>query len=91
VLEKLGLEVDRSIGKLKMTVYWVLAPCCLIEVYRCFGGTCYLHHQGTAAARKTANFILAAVRTRNLTLLVGYLMKFYQLHLLYSVELFHDY
>jgi hypothetical protein len=29
-----------------MTVFWVVAPCSLIEVYQRFRGTCCLHHQG---------------------------------------------
>jgi hypothetical protein len=31
---------------LKMAVFWVLAPCSLVEVYRRFRGACCLHHQG---------------------------------------------
>jgi hypothetical protein len=30
---------------MNMTVFWDFAPCCLIEVYRPFWSTCYLHHQ----------------------------------------------
>jgi hypothetical protein len=30
---------------LKMAVFWVVAPCSLVEVYH-FRGTCCLHHQG---------------------------------------------
>jgi hypothetical protein len=29
---------------LKMTVFWIVAPCSLIEVYRPFRGACCLHH-----------------------------------------------
>jgi hypothetical protein len=29
-----------------MTVFWVVAPCSLGEVYRRFKGACCLHHQG---------------------------------------------
>jgi hypothetical protein len=29
-----------------MAVFWVVAPCSLVEVYRCFRGTHSLHHQG---------------------------------------------
>jgi hypothetical protein len=32
---------------LKMAVFWVVAPCSLVEVYQRFRGTCCLHHQGT--------------------------------------------
>jgi hypothetical protein len=31
---------------MKMAVFWVVAPCILVEVYRLFRGTCCLHHQG---------------------------------------------
>jgi hypothetical protein len=31
---------------MKMAVFWVVAPGSLVEVYRRFRGTCYLHHQG---------------------------------------------
>jgi hypothetical protein len=29
-----------------MTVFWDIAPCCLVEVYRRFRGAYCLHHQG---------------------------------------------
>jgi hypothetical protein len=59
---------------MKMAVFWVVAPCILVEVYRRFGGACCLHYQGDdhpddvgsrhgATTQKTAIFILAAVRT----------------------------
>jgi hypothetical protein len=28
-----------------MTVLWVVAPCCLVEVFRRFRGAFYLYHQ----------------------------------------------
>jgi hypothetical protein len=31
---------------MRMTVFWVVAPCSLVEVYRRFIGACSLHHQG---------------------------------------------
>jgi hypothetical protein len=30
----------------KMSVFWVVALCSLVEVYQRFGGPCCLHHQG---------------------------------------------
>jgi hypothetical protein len=30
----------------KIAVFWVVAPCSLVEVHRRFRGTCCLHHQG---------------------------------------------
>jgi hypothetical protein len=35
-------ENDRS----KMAVFWVVAPCSLVEVYRRFRRACCRHHQG---------------------------------------------
>jgi hypothetical protein len=34
---------------MKMTVFWVVAPCSPVEVYRRFIGTCCLHHKGDEA------------------------------------------
>jgi hypothetical protein len=34
---------------LKMTVFWNVAPCSLVEVYRRFRGTLCLHHQGDSS------------------------------------------
>jgi hypothetical protein len=31
---------------MKMAVFWVVAPCSLVEVYQRFRGPCRLHHQG---------------------------------------------
>jgi hypothetical protein len=31
---------------MKSAVFWVVAPCSLVEVYRRFRGACCLHHQG---------------------------------------------
>jgi hypothetical protein len=50
---------------MKMAVFWVVAPCSLVEVYQRFRGPCCLH-------QKTAIFILAAVRTSNLTYILAY-------------------
>jgi hypothetical protein len=30
---------------MKMAVFWVVAPCSLVEVYQRFRGPCCLHHQ----------------------------------------------
>jgi hypothetical protein len=45
-----GIEVRFEVltaSSMKMTVFWVVAPCSLLEVYRRFRGTCCLHHQGS--------------------------------------------
>jgi hypothetical protein len=61
-----------------MAVFWVVAPCSMIEVYRCFRGACCLHHQGEtytrlygATTKKTAVFIIAAVRNFTILVLCG--------------------
>jgi hypothetical protein len=33
-----------------MAVFWVVAPCSLVAVYRPFRGTCCIHHQGDASS-----------------------------------------
>jgi hypothetical protein len=33
-------------ASMKMTVFWDVRLCCLVEAYRRFRGTCCLHHQG---------------------------------------------
>jgi hypothetical protein len=39
-------EQDFTAASMKMAVFWVVAPCSLVEVYQRFRGTCCLHHQG---------------------------------------------
>jgi hypothetical protein len=61
--------------QLTKIVFWVVAPCSVVEVHRRFRSAWCLHHQGNfpssrlhgATTQKTAIFILAAVRTWNLT------------------------
>jgi hypothetical protein len=40
-----GFEVLTAVS-MKFAVFWVVAPCSLVEVYQCFRGPCCLHHQG---------------------------------------------
>jgi hypothetical protein len=40
-----GVEV-LLVARMKMAVFWVVAPCSLVEVYQHFRGPCCLHHQG---------------------------------------------
>jgi hypothetical protein len=46
-------------ASMKMVVFWVLAPCSLVDAYQNFRGTCYLQHQDedSAATQETAIFI----------------------------------
>jgi hypothetical protein len=37
---------------MKIAVFWVAAPCSLVEVYQRFGGPCCLHHQGDHRRRR---------------------------------------
>jgi hypothetical protein len=39
-----GFEVLTAVST-KMAVFWVVAPCSLVEVYRRFRGPCCLHHR----------------------------------------------
>jgi hypothetical protein len=44
-----AIDTDRqppNYYRLKMAVFWVVAPCSLVEVYHRFRGLCCLHHQG---------------------------------------------
>jgi hypothetical protein len=43
VLYEVGFEVLTA-ASMKMAVFWVVAPCSLVEVYRRFKGACCLHH-----------------------------------------------
>jgi hypothetical protein len=36
---------------MKMAVFWVVAPCSLVEVYRRFKGACCLHHKGDVGSK----------------------------------------
>jgi hypothetical protein len=45
--------------EMNMAVFWDVAPCSLVEVYRRFGDDCYLHHQDDEISdgNKTSGFI----------------------------------
>jgi hypothetical protein len=42
---RVGFEVLTAVST-KMAVFWIVAPCSLVEVYQRFRGPCCLHHQG---------------------------------------------
>jgi hypothetical protein len=44
-ITRVGFEVLTAVST-KMAVFWVVAPCSLVEVYQRFRGPCCLHHQG---------------------------------------------
>jgi hypothetical protein len=53
-----GFEVLTAVST-KMAVFWVVAPCSVVEVYQRFRGPCCLHHQGDGATtQKTAIFVM---------------------------------
>jgi hypothetical protein len=66
---------EKITNHMEMAVFLVVAPFRLVEFYWRFIGACCLHHQGDdgayrlhgATTRNTVIFILAAVRTSNLT------------------------
>jgi hypothetical protein len=54
-----GFEVLTTVST-KMAVFWVVAPCSLVEIYQRFRGPCCLHHQGALmmeAARTSETFV----------------------------------
>jgi hypothetical protein len=52
---------------MKMAVFWVVAPCSLVEVYQRFRVPCCLHHQGDnkEAARNSETLINFYQTTRS--------------------------
>jgi hypothetical protein len=58
---EVGFEVLTAVSK-KMAVFWVVAPCNLVEIYQRFRRSCCLHHQGnerlhSSTAQKAGIFI----------------------------------
>jgi hypothetical protein len=51
-----------TVASMKMTVFWDVAPCSLVEVYQCFRGACCLTHRGAltmeaaSASETSVNF-----------------------------------
>jgi hypothetical protein len=52
---------------MKMAVFWVVAPCRLVEVYRRFGGDCCLHYQGKPLWRGYLSTLLPFVASTSET------------------------
>jgi hypothetical protein len=62
-----GFQVLTAVS-MKIAVFWVVAPCSLVEVYQRSTGPCCLHHQGDrptslhgVTTQKTAIFKLAVI------------------------------
>jgi hypothetical protein len=51
ILLHVGFEVLTAVST-KMAVFWIVAPCSLVEVYQRFRGPCCLHHQGPSGHRR---------------------------------------
>jgi hypothetical protein len=56
IMNYVGFEVLTAVST-KMAVFWVVAPCSLVDVYQRFRGPCCLHHQGDDR-QKTAIFVI---------------------------------
>jgi hypothetical protein len=50
---------------MKMAVFWVVAPCSLVEVYQRFRGTFWLHHQGAASTSEMSVNFYQTTRRNN--------------------------
>jgi hypothetical protein len=46
-------KITEFYTELKIAVFWVVAPCSLVEVYQRFRGPCCLHHQGDRTSNPT--------------------------------------
>jgi hypothetical protein len=46
---------------MKMAVFWVVAPCSLVEFYQRFRGPCCLHHQGNETLHHQGDETLIAL------------------------------
>jgi hypothetical protein len=51
-----GFEVLTAVS-MKIAVFWVVAPCSLVEFYQRFRGPCCVHHQGDEAARTSETLV----------------------------------
>jgi hypothetical protein len=64
-----SIDLHGRSSDLATTIFCILAPCSLVEVYRRFRGACCLHRRGDDRNNQnTAIFILAAMRTSYLTI-----------------------
>jgi hypothetical protein len=56
-----SVKIGEKYDGYKMTVFWDVTPCSLVEIDRIFRGAYCLHH--TRTSQKTVIFILVPVRT----------------------------
>jgi hypothetical protein len=71
-----GTEVLTAVRK-NMALFWVVAPCSLVDVYQRFRGPCSLHHQ---SEQYVIALIIEAARTSET------LVNFYQITHRYNPE-----
>jgi hypothetical protein len=50
-------------ASMMIAVFWVVAPCSLVEVYRRFRGILCLHHQGDKSLMSLIALMMEAVST----------------------------
>jgi hypothetical protein len=55
--EQHNTSTELSKKNMKMAVFWVVAPCSLVEVYQCFGGPCCLHHHSDDHGKVLPDYI----------------------------------
>jgi hypothetical protein len=57
---QVGFEVLTAVS-MKIAVFWVVAPCSLVEVYQRFRGPCCLHQQGDESLYQTTRRYMTAI------------------------------
>jgi hypothetical protein len=62
---------------MKMAVFWVVAPCSLVEVYQRFRGVCCLHHQGDEYLNANNTFMRFAALSipRHVSITITYVVE----------------
>jgi hypothetical protein len=55
-LWSIGVASGALLLIMKIVVFWVVAPCSLVEVYQRFRGPCCLHHQGDSPRRQQSSY-----------------------------------
>jgi hypothetical protein len=57
-----GFEVLMVVST-KMAVFWIVAPCSLVEVYQHFRGPCCLHRQGNLITARSSEILVNFYQT----------------------------
>jgi hypothetical protein len=61
---ELAAATCQPLSGLKMDVFWVVAPCSLVEVYQRFRGPSCLHHQGDVKTASTSETLVNFYQTK---------------------------